>query len=180
MGRDSDSTMITVKDDPRVSNSNEAKLAQRKMYQRLRTSTDKLTEAMDRLTEASDVLTKMTTQLQNVEGKEADSLRRKTRALQDSIKVIREFISGATSDRQGISRSLAPTVLTRIQDASQYIGAKLVAPGAQEEQLVLNAEKLIGEAVKKTNTFFEGKWKDYRKQVEETKINLFKEYKPIE
>jgi hypothetical protein len=180
MGRDSDSTMITVKDDPRVGNRNEAKLAQRKMFERLRTSADKLTEAMDRLTEASDVLAKMTTQLQNVEGKEADSLRRKTRALQDSIKVIREFISGATSDRQGISRSLAPRVLTRIQDANQYIGAKLVAPGAQEEQLIANAEKLIGEAVKKTNTFFEGKWKDYRKQVEETKINLFKEYKPIE
>ncbi len=180
MGRDSDSTMITVKDDPRVGNRNEAKLAQRKMYQRLRTSANKLTEAMDRLTEASDVLTKMTTQLQNVEGKEADSLRKTTRALQDSIRIIREFISGKTSDRQGISRSLAPTVMTRIQEANQYIGSKLVAPGAQEEQLIANAEKLIGEAVKKTNDLFEGKWKSYRKQVEETKINLFKEYKPIE
>ena len=179
MARDSDSTFITVKDDPRVGNRNETKIAQRKMYQRLRTSADKLTEAMDRLTEAADVLTKMTSQLQNVEGKEADSLRKSTRAMQDSIRIISEFISGKTSDRQGISRSLAPTVMTRIQEANQYIGSKMVAPGAQEEQLIANAEKLIGEAVQKTNNLFETKWKSYRKQVEETKMNLFKEYKPI-
>lgn len=180
LGRDSDSTFVTIKDDPRIGNKNDVKLAQRKMYDRLRKSADKLTEAMDRLTEASDVLSKMTTQLQNVEGKEADSLRKSTRVLQDSIKVIREFISGKTSDRQGITRSSAPTVMSRMQEANQYIGSKPVAPGAQEEKLVENAEKLIGEAIQKTNSFFEGKWKDYRKQVEETKINLFKEYKPIQ
>lgn len=180
LGRESDSAMIVVKDDPRIGNRNEAKLAQRKMYERLRKSANKLTEAMDRLTDASDVLTKMNAQLQNVEGKEADSLRKTTRAMQDSIKAIREFISGASSDRQGISRSLAPTVMTRLQEANQYIGSKLIAPGAQEEALVANAEKLIGDAVQRTNNFFENKWKAYRKQVEETKINLFKEYKPIE
>ena len=100
--------------------------------------------------------------------------------MQDSIKVIRDFISGKTSDRQGITRSSDPTVMTRMQEANQYIGSKLIGPGPQEEGLVGNAEKLIGEALQRTNHFFEGKWKDYRKQVEETKINLFKEYKPIQ
>ena len=180
IGRDMDSTFITVKDDPRIGNKNEIKLAQRKLFQRLRQSTDKLTEAMDRLTEASDILTKMNNQLQNVEGKEADSLRKTTKVLQDSIKSIREFISGKPSDKQGISRSSDPTVMTRIQDANQNIGSKLVAPGRQEEELVENAEKLVREVLQKTNSFFENTWKAYRKQVEETKINLFKEYKRIE
>jgi photosystem II stability/assembly factor-like uncharacterized protein len=180
LGRESDSTFITIKDDPRIGNKDEAKKAQRKLYQRLRSSTDKLTEAMDRLTDASEVLTKINGQLQNLEGKEIDSLRKTTKAMQDSIKVIREFISGKTSDRQGITRSSDPTVMTRMQEANQYIGSKLIGPGPQEEALVGNAEKLIGEALQKTNHFFEGKWKDYRKQVEETKINLFKEYKPIQ
>jgi hypothetical protein len=84
----------------------------------------------------------MTSQLQNVEGKEADSLRKSTRLMQDSIRVIREFISGKTSDRQGISRSLAPTVMTRVQEANQYIGSKLVAPGAQEEQLIVKCREV--------------------------------------
>jgi len=115
-----------------------------------------------------------------VEGKEADSLRKTTRALQDSIRLIREYISGKPSDRQGISRSLAPTVMTRIQDANQSIGSKLIAPGGQEEKLIEIAEKQIAEVVQRTNRFFDGKWKDYRKQVEDTRINLFKDYKPIE
>ena len=180
MGRESDSTFITVKDDPRSGNNNEVKKAQRAMAARLRKSTDKLTESMDRLTEASDLLSKMSAQLQNVEGKEADSLRKTTRALQDSVKLIREFISGKTSDRQGISRSQDPTVMTRVQEANQYIGAKPVVPGEQEERLLTIAEKQIDKAVQRTNSLFEGKWKEYRKQVESTKINLFKDYSPIQ
>ncbi|MBC7850960.1 MAG: hypothetical protein H7Y31_14555 [Chitinophagaceae bacterium] len=179
-GRDTDSGFITIKDDPRLGNRNEAKLAQRATYARLRKSTEKLTEALDRLTDASDLLTKMNSQLLNVEGKEADSLRKNTKALQDSVKSIREFISGTTSDRQGISRSQAPTVMTRIQEANQNIGSKPLAPGAQEIKLIENAEKLITDAVQRTNALFEGKWKSYRMQVENTKINLFKDYKPIE
>jgi hypothetical protein len=180
MGRESDSTFITVKDDPRSVTNNEAKKAQRALAARLRKNTDKLTESMDRLTEASDVLGKMSAQLQNVEGKEADSLRKTTKAIQDSVKLIREFISGKSSDRQGISRSQDPTVMTRLQEASQYIGARPVAPGEQEVRLVVIAEKQIDLAVQRTNNLFEGKWKEYRKQVESTKINLFKDYSPIQ
>ena len=178
--RESDSTMINVKDDPRLGNRNDIKLAQRKMYERLRKSIDKLNEATDRLTEADEVLTKMSTQLRGLEGKEMDSLRRMTTAMQDSIRNIREFVSGRSSTRQGISRSLAPTVLTRIQEANQNIGAKMVNPGVTEEKLVENAESLINTVVQRTNNLFDGKWSEYRKLVENTKVNLFKDYKPIQ
>lgn len=179
--RTSDSTMITVKDDPRLGNRNDIKLAQRKLFDRLRKSGDKLTEGMDRLTEAEDVCTKMESQLKGVEGKDADSLRKTTAKMKDEIKAIREFISGKTSDKQGLSRSpFEVTVMTQAQAAQQVIGSKMVAPGATEEAMVDNAEKAIGEAVQKINTFFDGKWKDYRQQVEGTKVNLFKDYKPIQ
>lgn len=180
MGRESDSTYINVYDDPRMENKNDVKLAQRELYARLRNSTDKLNEATDRLNDASEVLTKMNTQLQNVEGKEADTLRKATKALQDSVKAIREYISGKPGEKQGISRSLAPTVMSRVGEANQGIGSKLTKPGAQELQLIANAEKLIAETVARTNALFENQWKAYRKLVEETKVNLFKDYKPIE
>jgi photosystem II stability/assembly factor-like uncharacterized protein len=54
LGKDADSTYVTVKDDPRLGNRNEVKMAQRKMYERLRKSADKLTEGMDRLTAQVD------------------------------------------------------------------------------------------------------------------------------
>lgn len=180
-GRSSDSTLITVKDDPRLGNRNDVKLAQRKMYDRLRKSAEKITEGMDRLTEAEEVCTKMQSQLRGMEGKEIDSLRRATTKMQDEIKSIREFISGKVSDRQGITRNpFEITVMNRLQLAQQSIGSKMVSPGQQEEILVANAEKAVSAALEKINTFFDGKWKSYRQQVEGTKVNLFKEYKPIE
>ena len=179
--RASDSTFVTVKDDPRLGNRNDIKLAQRKMYDHLKKSADKLTEGMDRLTEAEEVCTKMQSQLKGVEGNDADSLRKTTTKIQDEIKSIREIISGKTSDKQGISKSpFEVTTMTQLQAAQQSIGSKMAAPGVQEETMVMNAEKAVADAVQKINTFFDGKWKDYRQQVEGTKVNLFKDYKPIE
>jgi hypothetical protein len=56
----------------------------------------------------------------------------------------------------------------------------MVAPGQAEETMVANAEKAIDGVVQRINTFFDGKWKDYRNLVEGTKVNLFKDYKPIQ
>jgi hypothetical protein len=179
--RSSDSTYVTVKDDPRLGNRNDIKLAQRKMYDRLRSSANKLTEGMDRLTESEELLTKMTTQLRGLEGKDADSLRKETVRMQDEIKLIREFISGKASDKQGLSRNpFAVTVMTQLQQAQQSIGSRMVAPGPQVEMMVSNAEKAIGEALQRINNFYNGKWKNYRILVESTKLSLFKDYKPIE
>jgi hypothetical protein len=179
--RSSDSTFVTVKDDPRLGNRNDIKIAQRNMYDRLRKSADKLTEGMDRLTEAEEVCTKMQAQLRAVEGRDADSLRRATTKMQDEIKSIREVISGKTSERQGLARNpFEITVMSQMQQAQQSIGSKMVVPGQQEETLIVNAEKAVSSTVQKINTFFDGKWKDYRSQVEGTKVNLFKDYKPIQ
>jgi len=179
--RASDSTFVTVKDDPRLGNRNDIKLAQRKMYDRLRKSANKLTEGMDRLTEAEEVCTKMQSQLRGIEGKETDSLRKTTTKMQEEIKAIRETISGKTSDKQGITRSpFEVTTMTQLQSAQQSIGSKMVIPGAQEETMVGNAEKAVADLVQKINAFFDGRWKDFRLQVEGTKVNLFKDYKPIQ
>ncbi len=179
--RNSDSTFVTIKDDPRLGNRNDIKLAQRKMYERLRTSADKLTAGMDRLTEAEEIATKITGQLRGLEGKEIDSLRKSTTKIQDEIKKLREQINGKTSDKQGITRSpFEVTAMTQLQQAQQAIGSKMIAPGQQEEKMIANAEAAIADMVSKINAFFAGSWTSYRQQVENTKLNLFKEYKPIE
>lgn len=179
--RASDSVFINVKDDPRLEDRNAIRLAQKAMYDRLKKPAAKLTEGMDRLTEAEEVCTKMQAQLKGLEGKDADSLRKSTTKMLDEIKKIREFISGKTSDKQGITRSpFEVTPMTQLQQAQQSIFSKMVAPGPQVEVLVSNAEKAVGEAVNRINSFFSGAWSAYRQQVEGTKLNLFKEYKPIE
>jgi len=178
LGRESDSTFVTIKDDPRLNKTDDVKLAQRKLLDKLRKTSDKLVTGMDRLGEAEDVLTKITTEIRGLQG--MDSLRKATTAMQDSIKLIREYVSGKNYDGQAGPKPPQVTVLARMQIAQQYITSKSVAPGPQEDALVKTAEDLINEAVKRINKFFDTTWSNYRKQVEGTKINLFKDYKPIE
>ncbi len=180
LGPNKDSAMVTVKDDPRLKKSADVIVAQRRMLERLRNNTDRLTQATDRLTESEEIMGKMQAQLAGLDGREIDSLRKTTTAVRDTIKKIREGISGRTSDRQGITRFDDVTVMSTIRTAQQYIFSKSVAPGTQEEALVKNAEQLIGQAVQRVNQFFAGPWAAYRRQVEATKIGLFKDYKPIE
>jgi photosystem II stability/assembly factor-like uncharacterized protein len=178
-GKESDSSFVTVKDDPRLNKTDAIKTAQRKMLERLRNSSDKLLTGMDRLTESEETLSKIKTELTGLEGKEMDSLRKATTVVQDSIRTIREFISGRASTRQGLTRSNQVTVLGSMQTAQFYIQSKSVAPGTQEEQLVKNAEDMIDEAIKRINTFYATQWTGYRKLIESTRVNLFRDYSPI-
>jgi hypothetical protein len=180
LGREMDSTFVTVKDDPRINKSKDVIAAQRTMVDALRKNTAKLTEAVDRLTESEETLSKMQAQFKGVEGKQADSLRKATTAVQDSIKAIRGFISGVPSDKQGITRSSDITVMSTIQIAQTYIVAKSIAPGKQEELLVANANNMINAALQRINSFYTTKWKGYRTLVESNKISLFKDYQPIQ
>ena len=150
------------------------------MLERLRKSSDKLLTGLDRLTESDELLSNMLIQLRGLEGKEIDSLKKVTKAMQDSTKNIREMISGKTSERQGITASTQITVIGLMQTAQSYITNKTVAPGMQEEQLVKNAEDYIGAAVQRINRFYAGEWSGYRRLVESTKLNLFKDYKAIQ
>ena len=58
--------------------------------------------------------------------------------------------------------------------------AKSVAPGAQEEALIKNAEILINQTVQRVNDFYNKQWQPFRKQTESTRIGLFKDYSPIQ
>ena len=179
LGDSKDSTMVTVTADPRLGDRNNIRVSQNAMFDRLQKSSDKLTLGMDRLTEAEDLTKKMEAQLKEVEGKPADSLRKATMAMQDSIKNIRESISGKKFERQGYGQVPQVTVINQLQTARSYIGAKTLTPGPQEEFLVKRAEEMTDGAVSRINGFFDGPWKKYRELAESTRVDLFKDYPPI-
>ena len=102
------------------------------------------------------------------------------RSILEDIKVIREIVNGKPSDKQGLTRNQAEgAIFGDYQLAITNIQRKMVAPGAQEEKLVTNVEKRMTETVNRINEFFAGKWTAYRELVENTKVNLFKDYKPL-
>jgi hypothetical protein len=180
-GAHSDSTLVTISDDPRIGNKNEIKLAQKKSLEQIQRSAEKLTKAMERLTEAEEVCTKINAQLKGADKKATDSLSKLTKNIQDEIKKIREKISGPTEEKQGLSRNpFLVTVLTQLRGAQQAISAKSALPGAAEEQLIANAETAVNAIVKEINEFFAGSWTSYRNYAEANRPPLFKDYKPIE
>lgn len=176
LGKVSDSTMITVNEDPRMPVPRAVYDAKKKMFDRLQLSSDKLTAAVDKIADAEETLTKIEGQLRGAEGKEADSLRKETTKMRDEIKKIRETIFGRNaSERQGITRYADITSTTILQAARQEISGKLAAPTAQTERMVADAETAITESVNKINGFINGKWAAYRKLAEGTPLKLFKD-----
>jgi hypothetical protein len=181
LGSQSDSTTVTIKDDPIAGSRNTVKAAKFAMVERLRKTNDKLVESVDRLAEADDVLKKMETQLAGLTGKEADSVRKATKSTKDSVKALREMLTGKPKEKQGYYGGFAAdiTPVSQLSLAYRYVAFKNTAPGAQEEMMLNNAEKMTNEAVNKVNQFFSGQWKQYRTLAESTRLSLFKDYPPI-
>lgn len=176
IGKDADSTMITVKPDPNVPQSKEIYDAKMNMLKRLDKSTMRLTEITDRLSDAEEVISKIETQLKNETGKQIDSIRKVSDALKDSVKKIRNFIFGKPQDKQGYGSPYQITAIGILNNARAEVMNKTKIPDQQEINLAIEAETLVSEAVKKTNDFFTGKWNDYKRMVENNPIKLFSDY----
>lgn len=180
LGKESDSSNASVKYDPRIPFDKNVYDAKKKFYDKVGETAQRLLGLMDRLTEAEETIKKLDAQLKDVEGKDADSLRKASKAAADSIKSIRNFISGAPSEKQGMSRYDEKTVMNRYNTARFAVFNKLAAPGKEEENLLTYANNAIAEAMKKANTFFDGQWKDFRKLAESTQVKIFKDYTPLQ
>ncbi|NDF97692.1 MAG: hypothetical protein EB101_01940, partial [Chitinophagia bacterium] len=180
-GEHSDSTFVTVSDDPRLGNRNDIKLAQKTALEQLQKASEKLTKALDQLSEAEEVCNKMNAQLKGADPKATDSLSKLTKKMLEQIKKIRDKISGPTEEKQGLSRNpFLVTVLSQLRGAQQSITAKSAAPGQAEATLMGNAETAVNNIVKEINEFFAGSWTAYKNYAEANRPPLFKEYKPID
>lgn len=174
-----DSTMVTVKPDPRLPDNTAVRKAQYAALDRLQKSSDRLTEIIDRLGDAEDICKKVTAQLKDLKGNDIDSLRKQTKAMEKELTGFREMINGKREEIQGISRNSDITIMTMLRQARFAIVTKDIVPGSDEMKLIENAEGAIGTLANKINDFFSGKWKEFQQLVEGTKVDLFKEYPPL-
>ena len=169
----SDSTMITLLDDPRLGNRNNVKLAQQELRLELKKSGDQLISALEILTEADEASKKMETFIKDIKGNDADSLKKTTKKIQDEVKKLREYINGKTQTKQGYGQVPQVTVMSEFQQANMSIASKPIVPGTQEKALVARAAGLVEEAVKKINAFRDGMLKEYKEQVSKAKLDPF-------
>lgn len=180
LGKDADSTILQVKSDPVAPANKEIYDAKMSAIKRIEKSTGKLVEITDRLNDADETITKVEAALKNIDGKEADSLRKTGKAMSDSIKKIRNFIMGTPQEKQGYGTPYEITANGRVREARSEVMNKIKIPDAQEFGQIEMAEVLVRDAVKKANDFFNGKWTEYQKQTDATPMKLFKDFKPLE
>jgi hypothetical protein len=175
-----DSMQVIVNDDPNAPKSKELRDALRAANTRLDKSALKLVDLTDRLTEADDIIKKIEANYPNMDQKQSDTLKKVAKSMQDSIKAIREVLNGKAQEKQGYGNIPQTTVNSVLGEARSTILGKSAMPGTQEERLMIDAENMVSDVLKKANTFFDGAWKGYRSLAEASTIKMFKDYKPIE
>ena len=180
LGKEKDSTFLQIKSDPIAPAKKDLYEARVTAMNRINKSSNRLLEITDRLSEAEETISKVEASLKNIESPEADSLRKVSKAMTDSIKNIRNFIFGKPLEKQGYGTPYQITPMRRLQEARGEVMGKDKIPDAQEFRLIAMAEGLVNEAVKKTNIFFSEKWKAYQMQSEAAPVKLFKAYKEVE
>ncbi|MEN9684960.1 MAG: hypothetical protein RLZZ28_746 [Bacteroidota bacterium] len=181
LGRElTDSMLVTVNDDPNAPISKEIRDAIRKANARLDKAALKIVDLTERITEADELVKKIEANLRDMDPKQADTLRKTGKSMQDSIKAIREQLSGKPQEKQGYGTVPQVTVNSVMGEARSYVLGKELVPGAQEERLMADAEAMVSLVLQRANAFFDGSWKQYRSLVEATPVKLFRDYKPIE
>ncbi|MEI7735198.1 MAG: hypothetical protein WCI49_07005 [Ferruginibacter sp.] len=180
IGKETDSTVLVVNEDPNVPNDKAVYDAKKLLLKRIEKSSARLTAITDALTDAEDAIAKIEAQLKNAEGKEADSLRKAGKAMTDSIKNIRNFIFGKLQEKQGYGTPYQLTVNERLQAARSEVSGKNKIPDAQEINQIEMAETMVNRAVEKSNAFFITQWAAYKQQAENTPLKIFKEFNPVE
>ena len=181
LGKDnSDSCFITIQDDPNAPVAPATRLAIRKASQQLDAAALKLVDLNDRLSEADETIKKVEAGYRDMDSKKSDTLKKATKAMQDSLKVIREMLNGKPQEKQGYGNVPQVTVNSLLSEARSTLMGKRAVPGAQEERLIKDAEDAVNKVIQRANLLFGEPWKNYRSLVESAPVKIFKEYTPLQ
>jgi hypothetical protein len=171
------STEVNVKLDPRIEISESDMKARNAMYDQLMARVEVTTEAMDRLREAKEIIGAISKQLKDRKDDMAKDVKKKGKVVGDSIKTLMEFVQ-SNRDVQGIRRDPS-VVVSKIRQASSYLGAWHATMDETERIAIKHAEASMQEALQKINQFFQKEWAKYQAAVNTAKVTFFKEYKPL-
>jgi photosystem II stability/assembly factor-like uncharacterized protein len=178
LGSERDSTMVTVKADPRATETLEDMRGREAALLDLQKLIGTSTKAFDRLKEADKTIGLVEAQFTN---SPTDSVKTNLiklgKSLKDSILTIQKMFM-LTRDAKGINRQ--PNGLTdKIFKAYYLMSSGTSKP--QSNALIANedARKRATQVFERMNAFFEKDWATYKAKVEAVQYSLFKKIEPI-
>ena len=173
-GETVDSTMVTVKTDPRLKVSmasvNEVFQARKQLEGLIQTAAD----AVKQLVESKDLANKFEKEMKDLD---KNKYKDQIKASKDIVKQIDSVVAlyiGKEDKRQGIIRNPKVTVMQRLNTANYYSATRKNGITETEKRLIRLAEEELKKALDKTNTFFNDSWKAYRANIEGLELSPFK------
>lgn len=182
-GDQSDSTTVDVHYDPRLSYTMADLKAKHRMLDKLQELRKTAAEATSRLVEAKEMIKTAESMIKSDKIESNDEqlkvLKKRSKAVKDSVDALLNYIVGKESEGQGIIRNPEPTVSSKLRAPDNYIESSIGAPSSTERILMRKAREAVDSTVKKVNNFFEKEWPAYIKEMEEAELSPFKRFDPI-
>nr|WP_297785709.1 hypothetical protein [uncultured Allomuricauda sp.] len=176
----SDSTMVTVKTDPRLdvnlASINEVYETGKKLEGYTQTAAD----AVKQLVESKDLANKFKKELKELD---KNKFKEQIKASEEIVKQIDSVVAlylGKEDKRQGITDDPEPNVMSRLGNASYYVNTRKSGITETERRMIRFAEEELKSALDKTNAFFNDEWKSYRASIESLDLSPFKETESFE
>ncbi|WP_240894722.1 WD40/YVTN/BNR-like repeat-containing protein [Fodinibius halophilus] len=186
-GEQSDSTTVQVHFDPRIEYDINDLKAVKEMQYELMSLRGTAAEATNHLLEAKEMIQTAENLIADAKKAESisedriDSLEAETKAVQDSVKSLLNFVLGEEDDdKQGIVRNPEPTVVRDLWAPSSYLRGAIGGPTQKEKRLMEKARGSVEEAVTKINSFFETEWPVYIETMDKAELSPFKQFKSVE
>ncbi|MEN8249340.1 MAG: hypothetical protein ABFS32_10450 [Bacteroidota bacterium] len=170
-----DSTNLKVLYDPRLNVSREILTAQYNFFKKVEKELGVASEAMKQLRESNQTIDNILKQLKDKKGHEFDSLKKTSKTVKDSIKLLVDELLGAESKKQGIVRDPKPNIMSYYWGARRYMWSSLQMPGPTEERLYKQGNDKLKPWLEKVNDFYKMEWSQYQEHVTHTNLSPFKE-----
>ena len=173
-GKAMDSTMVTVKTDPRLDMTTDHINAVHTTRKQLEHFTQTAADAVKQLVESKDLANKFQKEMKDLD---KDTYKDQIKASRDIVKQIDSVVAlyiGKEDKRQGITRNPEITVMQRIGVATRYVASRKTGITKTERELISYAKEELKMALDKTNAFFTEKWKPYRQSIEGLDLSPFK------
>ncbi len=174
-----DSTSITTEYSPLMPVDLDGMKKQELMFDELNEKASLVYKALERLNDSKKTTDNVLSQIKDRDEEDINELKKETKAIQDSIKVLNEFIYGQSSEKQGISERLEVNVSGKLSQTRNFLLSRLTGPTTTEEKLMDECDIMVKEAIEKVNAFYTSQWPGYREKIENTKLILFKDYEPL-
>ena len=173
----SDSTMLTVKTDPRMHITKEDMVQNYNRVQPVLKRMGVLAKAIDRIRESQDVMKKVKSMIPKEKNDAVKNLMKISKVTTDSLKAIRAdlFLPKHT---QGLYDN-PYLVISQLQKMYNVIYEQQPLDGT--EKIILHQSDILTEkTIKRIQNFFDNQWASYEKAADAAKITPFKKYGPLE